>query len=120
MLVGMIPFFPMIKMKKLKDYTNYEIDKCGNVFNTKLNRLLRGSVSTKGYRRICLTKDDKEETHYVHRLVAETYISNPLNKPQVNHIDKNKLNNCLTNLEWTTDIENKQHNIRMKMLHSDF
>ncbi|KKN40877.1 hypothetical protein LCGC14_0728990 [marine sediment metagenome] len=110
----------MIKMKNIIGYTNYLIDECGNIFNSKLHKRLRGTIDKKGYRRVCLTKNGEEKTHLIHRLVAKTYISNPLNKPQVNHIDKNPLNNCIKNLEWVTDIENKQHNIRLKMLQSEY
>jgi len=58
---------------------------------------------------VLLSKDGKETRHQVHRLVAQVYISNPENKPQINHKDGNSLNNHIDNLEWVTPSENMQH-----------
>lgn len=62
-----------------------------------------------GYKRIVLMKDAKKKRYMCHRLVAETFIPNPDNKPYVNHIDGNRGNNCVSNLEWCTQSENEQH-----------
>jgi len=65
-----------------------------------------------GYKKVSLKgKDGKLKTFRVHRLVAEAFISNPDNKPTVNHKDKNKNNNNVTNLEWNTSLENTTHKI---------
>jgi len=63
----------------------------------------------KTYKRINLRKDAKSLARYVHRLVAQAFIPNPYNKPQVNHIDGDPFNNCLSNLEWVNNSENQRH-----------
>lgn len=71
--------------------------------------ILKPSTITKGYKGITLTKDKKRYPKKVHRLVAEAFIPNPNNKPQINHIDCNKSNNNVNNLEWCTNSENQKH-----------
>ena len=70
---------------------------------------IKPQKSDKGYLRVRLIKDGKKKWHKVHRLVAQAFIENPDNKPQINHKDGNKKNNSVTNLEWVTDEENKAH-----------
>lgn len=76
----------------------------------KTERLLRTHISLdNGYVYVQLTKNSKGFTKKVHRLVAQTFISNLDNLPQVNHIDGNKQNNNVENLEWCTQSQNIQH-----------
>lgn len=63
----------------------------------------------KRYYIVSLSKDNKVKRYRIHRLVASAFIPNPENKPQVNHIDGNKFNNNVENLEWVTVRENKLH-----------
>nr|DAV14644.1 MAG TPA: homing endonuclease [Caudoviricetes sp.] len=64
---------------------------------------------TQGYLLLDLYKNGKGKTVRIHRLVAETFISNPLNKETVNHKDGDKTNNCIENLEWSTSREQNKH-----------
>jgi hypothetical protein len=68
-----------------------------------------------GYYQVSLTKNNKQNTYYLHRLLAEAFLPNPENKPQVNHIDGNKLNNSISNLEWVSIKENAIHAHKNKL-----
>lgn len=72
-------------------------------------RIMRGEVTFNGYARVGLTKDNKTRKVRIHRLVAETFIDNPHNLEQVNHIDGNKNNNKVNNLEWVNRSQNMKH-----------
>lgn len=73
------------------------------------SRILTQSINSSGYKKVRLSKDGIGANFYVHRLIAEHFIDNPQNKPEVNHKDGNKLNNNISNLEWVTEQENTQH-----------
>lgn len=77
--------------------------------NTKKERFLTIKVTTNGYTKVKLSKNSKRFYFSVHRLVALNFIENPSNKREVNHIDGNKLNNCVDNLEWITSSDNQKH-----------
>lgn len=70
----------------------------------------------RGYLTVSLKKNGKIYKKYVHRLVAETFIPNPNNLPQINHKDENKKNNCVDNLEWCDNIYNMNYGSRLKQL----
>ena len=93
--------------KNIEGYDNYEISDFGNVRNKKTNKILKHSTATIGYYSVGLYKNRKMKTCFIHRLMAENFIPNPHNKPEVDHIDRNPLNNCISNLRWATKSENQ-------------
>ena len=73
------------------------------------NELILKPAIVQGYKKVNLCKNGKSKIYPVHRLVAIAFIENKENKPEVNHVDGNKLNNCINNLEWNTKSENQKH-----------
>ena len=98
-------------------FDNYFITRDGRVF-TRQGREKKPSLNYKGYLVVNLRQDGKQHMRKVHRLVAMVYLPNPLNKPQVNHIDGNKWNNKVENLEWLTNKENHLHASRAGLLYT--
>lgn len=90
-----------------ESFPEYEVSNLGNVRNVSTKKELKGV--NRLYNEVCLRSKGKQVSAYTHRLVAEAFIPNPENLPQVNHIDGNKLNNAVTNLEWCTAKHNIQH-----------
>jgi len=99
--------------KDIKNYEGlYKVSNLGAVKSLITNKVLKQENAKSGdttYKRVCLFKNGKGKRYLVHRLVAFHFISNPENKPQVNHIDNNTHNNTDTNLEWCTASENMKH-----------
>ena len=94
--------------KPIEGYEDlYEVSDEGNVRNKTTGRILKPSRTNRGYLCVYLCKDGIREFKSIHRLVAQAFLPNPDNYPQVNHIDENKLNNSVDNLEWCTS----QYNI---------
>lgn len=91
---------------EVKGYPEYLIYDDGRVLSKRRNRFMKITKDTKGYNRIKLMINKKRGDFKIHRLVAEHYIPNPENKPQVNHINGDKSNNHISNLEWVTNMEN--------------
>lgn len=94
----------------------YGISPDGRVFGYKRKKFLTPRIIGRGYQQVSLHKDGKSKQFLIHRLVAETYISNPNGLPQVNHINEDKTDNRVENLEWTTAKENDNHGTRNKRI----
>lgn len=113
--------------KKIPDY-DYEVSDLGNLrsmdktittstgntVNYK-GKLRKPQVNSKGYVNAVLFKNGKATTYSLHQLVATLFIPNPNNYPEINHIDGNKSNNSVSNLEWCTHSQNQMHSFRTKL-----
>lgn len=114
-LIGMTDFL----FKDVINYPDYKISECGEMLIKKQYTDLKGNfrkekvisqfLDSNGRVKVMLYNKGERKNMSVPRLVAITFIPNPENKPEVNHIDGNVLNNHKDNLEWNTGIENKQH-----------
>ena len=118
--------------KEVKGYEElYKVSNLGKVYRIgghvkRLNHLMYIPIKVMkpldngmGYLRIKLTKGNKPKRVMLHRIIAEAFIPNPENKRCVNHIDGNKKNNLLSNLEWCTHTENAQHSIKIGTFHAN-
>lgn len=94
---------------KIKNYENYEISTYGNIRHIKTKTNYGYYDKNIKYMRCKLTKNNITKCFLIHRLVAETFIDNSENKQEVNHINGNKTDNKVNNLEWVTRIENMKH-----------
>ena len=88
-------------LKTIEGYENYQISDTGIVMNKKTGKELK-QQEKKGYMNVNLFKNGKKINKLVHRLVAQTFIPNPNDYPQINHKDENPKNNKVNNLEWCT------------------
>lgn len=87
----------------------YLINRKGDVFSIRSNRIISQRLDKYGYLRVNLYEGTKNHTVTVHRLVAKAFVPNPNNLPEVNHIDGDKTNNNADNLEWVSSSENQKH-----------
>lgn len=100
-------------------YKGYYITEDGQVWSEKSHKFLSQSIGRGGYYRVSIKDENGNKlSANIHRLIAEAFIPNPDpgHKTQVNHIDENKLNNNINNLEWVTPKENANHATRNKRI----
>lgn len=110
---------PSLECKELKEDSDYLIYNDGRIFSKKTKRFLTGKIDNVGYRvyglaitdELTVSRKKKSKMLYAHRLVAEYFIPNPNNYQYVHHKDENKLNNCVSNLEWVSSKQNMQYHL---------
>ena len=111
--------------KDIKGYEGlYQVSNMGKIKSLKFShgnkeKILKGNKEKFGYLVVTLYKNKGRKNFKIHRLVAETFIPNPKNLPQVNHIDGNKQNNRIDNLEWCTAKENTNHAHKTGLANND-
>ena len=108
----------MSDWEDLKDYEGwYQINRDGQIRNIKagkgrlIGKIKMPSPVRNNYLQTLLTKDGKGKRYYIHRLLGIQYIPNPDNKPEIDHIDRNPMNNSIDNLRWATTKENANNRI---------
>ena len=108
----------MTHMKPYPTQTDYLITEEGDVYSTKYGKLKKRKLQTDndGYKNLNLHNNGKIKNYRVNRLVAETYLPNPDNLPEVNHKDEVKSNNNVANLEWSTRAYNTQYSQAMSWI----
>jgi len=92
----------------INNFNDYLIYQDGRVYSKRTNKYLKSSLS-EGYLRVSLCHKQKKYKKYIHRLIAEHYIPNNNNYPQVDHIDRNRINNNIENLRWV-DLKTQNQN----------
>lgn len=106
-------------MQTIKGYEGlYSADESGKIWTHRQNKFLKIWLIGTGYEMVMLYKSKKPKKFLVHRLIAITYIPNPLDLKEVNHIDGIRRNNKLTNLEWVTSSQNKQHAMKFGLMNN--
>ena len=100
-------------IKDIINFENYQISDDGRVWSKKSNKWLK-PINVNGYKKASLYKNGKEYQRLVHRLVAEAFIPNPNNYDEINHINEDKSDNRVENLEWCTPSYNINYGTRIE------
>ena len=105
-----------IEWRDIKGYEGlYKVSNLGDIYSFNKKGFLNKQNDKQGYYQVTLSKNGKLKTKRIHRIVAETFIDNEFNLPEVNHKDKNKHNNRVDNLEWCSSKYNMQYSQATKV-----
>ena len=113
----------IMNWKIIEGFTDYKVNENGEVYSIKRNKILK-QYEKKNYLGVYLYQDNKRKFRLAHRLVANAFIPNPNNLPQINHKDENSKNNNVENLEWCTQKYNNNYGtykerVRKRMLENN-
>jgi|APCry1669193181_1035450.scaffolds.fasta_scaffold18915_2 hypothetical protein len=110
----------MSELEELKGFSNYLINKEGQVWSKYFKRFIKPHTNTKGYFCVYICDDNKKQSNFsVHRLLGLQFIDNPNNLPIIDHIDGNRKNNCLDNLRWVDAMTNSNNRIKRGSIYQD-
>lgn len=112
-IAGYEGFYQVSSLGRVKTVERYEAER-----NRIIRERIRVPVAVHGYLYCELWKNGKHKRYAIHRLVATAFIPNPDGRPQVNHLDGDKTNNSVTNLEWCTASENERHAYETELTHA--
>ena len=113
----------MIEIEEFRDIPGYEgmyeVSNLGRVKNVETGRILKPGKDSRGYLQAGLYKNGIVRKFLIHRLVAQSFIQNPNNYPEINHRDEDKTNNAVSNLEWCTRDYNNNYSLAKPVLQYD-
>ncbi|CAL5971441.1 HNH_endonuclease [Hexamita inflata] len=95
--------------RDIDDFENYEVSNLGQIRNKKTGRILKPSDIGKGYLQVCLYQNNIRKFYFIHQLVAQSFLENPNNYSDVDHINGSPTNNNVQNLRWVSKSDNQKN-----------
>jgi len=109
-----------VELHPIKNYPGYKVNKLGLIWSNYSGKFLKKCKNRGGYHYVCLKKGKKYQKVTVHKIVASVFLKKGKGTTEVNHIDGNKLNNSVFNLEWVTSSQNKKHGFNLGLYKKKF